>query len=452
MSDLFLTLSTGSPLLINEVEFFDSILSTNSHKSKFNFPLAKGDIVALQTQQSNRNDDHQLGESDKWMPFFSGFPKETIFGASDINSKAWAEQAFGFFQVGHLFSNLNDMLHVVKLSFITRRCIRYSKSPAAPLNTGSPELSYLYNLVPQGPFDIVRIHDFLIMWFEELPTEFKLWTSLDCLISENSQDIDRFTILPEGVRLTATGVLANLLFFTSLSVLHQTNADCSALKFDEQGNYINEATLSKPHNSFRVASSLLSQKSVSSCDILKLAYRGLIYLLRRVYASTVPPSITSVPPSEIVGHPIIPTLLVPPAIALLSQRDYTAKLLESKRTGDIPTAHGVESLEAFLLPVLDNIGQIWGSAYTAASGLRDQMEKIRDKLQGDTRRTSMFQTFNPSAASALHFQVTPANASSTMEGVQSKFADALKQGSQDSEVKEKSWQDLRNEFEDEFLL
>lgn len=359
LADLFLCLSTGSPLMINEADYIHTVMSSVSC-------VSSKDPTNIQSQSNTRSQLKDQGDADKWMPYFSGFPKDTIFGASDVNSELWGRQSLGFFQVGHLFSRLDDIVHVMQLSFITRRAIRFT---IAHPKSNSP----LYALLPKVCQEGILIHDSLILWYESLPLQFRMWQSLEVLVSDNFTDLTTYCTLTDGKRLSSVAVLLNLLFFSTLATLHQ---HLHTIKLESE---------------YRVASSLLFRKTFESSDIARLAYRGQVYLLRRVYGQSMPPQPTTIPPSEIVASSMIACLLMPTAVALLEHSDFSLKLLEKYHPNSYIPIHeqqdstGIDSLESVFLPVLENIGQVWPVAHSYAKILRNICENVSKKgFEGTT--------------------------------------------------------------------
>jgi hypothetical protein len=392
LADLFLTISTGCDLTIQESEYVDTFIMPTARSKVFKNPITAQLSIKQQDQGFVIDQD-----KDKWMPFFSGFPNDTLFGAADINSEPWQKQSVGFFQIGHLYSNLQDISHVVQLSFLTRRAMRFANRSQPTNQPVAPSATCLYSLVDKSN-EMHTIHDALMLWFENVPIELRLWKSLDVVLSEDIHAIDSSTALRHGIRLGSSAVLCNALFFSTIAMLHQTKCRDS------------------PQPRFKLTS-FLSNAGYESKDMVKLAYRGICYLLRRVYGQFMPPSLTYIPPSEIVSSSIISALIMPIALAMLSISEFVPLLLTPKNSSGVVDRSGIDSLETVILPCLDNIGQVWPVAYTHATHLRHVMEKIQQSIGGYV------------APEKFVVVETPV-----------------------FETQEKSWYDLRNEFEDEFLL
>ena len=88
LTDLFLSMSTGSPLIICEADYADSFSFSPSQPQAI---IIGGSLLETETNpivfQGPKRKESEV--SDKWMPYFSGFPKDTIFGANDVNSELW---------------------------------------------------------------------------------------------------------------------------------------------------------------------------------------------------------------------------------------------------------------------------------------------------------------------------------------------------------------------------
>jgi hypothetical protein len=172
---------------------------------------------------------------------------------------------------------------------------------------------------------------------------------------------------------------------------------------------------------------------VPSVEILVLAYKAQCHILHVVYGPNNVPSRTSLPPSEIASSDIVPFLLTPAAIGLLSQTKYANAMLQvHSRTSTFP------SIESLILPVLENLSQVWPAAGGSASKLRLLMSQIRTSLLQASKSGSS----HPMQASATNGAYSqprtsmPVRVSVTVNDM----------------PKEPSWQDFQNEFEDEFLL
>ncbi|KAJ2995193.1 hypothetical protein HDV02_001019 [Globomyces sp. JEL0801] len=486
MCDLFLTLSTGTPLMINELDYIETITSPSGQMSPTTCPLAEADISVIQTQIRSKKQ-NSANDSDKWMPFFSGFPKDTIFGASDVNSECWGRQSTGFFQVNHLFSKSDDITHLMQLSFITRRAIRYVTAPKVP-TCQTQSVSLLTNLIPTSTSEIVRLHDSLILWFESLPIELRFWKSLEGLTSNSALEMDNYCSLNADQRLSSTAVLINLLFTATISLLHQKNAESSSINFSP-----NNANASNSNHMFRISSSMLSRGVFDSSAMLRLSYKGTCYLLKRVYGQYMPPSPTIIPPSEIVGTPVISALIMPVVIGLLSQQIYAGKLMETGSRLSLsahPETVGVDPLESVIFPVLDNISQVWPVAKTHANSLRQLTQQLQSKLnssQNSNQIASLWQkssfhadttspsqptvtttpTFNifsrtneVNQTAQLQFTNNGINGTQgtvNVANVAPTPAASITSADQNEVVNsgaktDMNWHDLRNAFEDEFLL
>ena len=428
VNDLNFSLTTDSDLLINEVDFtVDPSLFLPANTQTVN------NLKEIPTQRTFRiTDDERRMHHDKWMPFLSGFPTDSIFGASDI-SGGWKEKTFGLFQVGHLFSDPSQMGIIAQLSVISRQIIRYSKRHAKEVEMRKEASDFLVNTNEK----VLEFHNSLIKFYENLPPKHKVWNSLDDLLLQKCEDKERNVFAGQSKRLETQSVVINLLFFATLSILHQCNAYKTSLLLATAECGIANATAS-----FQVTSN--SKATSNSIGLLKVAHQGQLSILEKAYGTITPPSITQVPPSELVGSSLIPALLIPCAMALLLDRSTSTLLTEPRKmevNGD-SNSH-IISLESYLLPVLDNIGQVWESAYFHAANIRKIVERIRSKAGVEEQAVSSQNSATNSVFSAEVFKSTaPSNTLSNL----------ISPGVQQSEVGEKSWDEIRNEFEDEFLL
>jgi hypothetical protein len=389
MVDLFHSLSTATSLIIQEQDYSSTFGNEFKISKKFQNPLQIP--FNIDTQESPLVD-HQ--DRDRWMPFFSGFPTDTIFGASDMNSHPWNQQSIGFFQVGHLLSKLDEFQCIISLSFITRSCLRFCKSQAC--------VPSMYQSIKKE-YSIAELHDGLIQWYMNTPSTLILW-SLDIIMCPPREMIDT-------KRLSCNQVLMKLLFFASLSILHQ----------------------SQDHRSETVYQ--IGIQNYKSREIIVGCYQGMLALLTRIYGTSAAPTMADIPPYEAVGSPIIATLMMPIITSALSLPDYASLLLAKQSNFQ------VESLDRFVLPCMDNMGQVWGCAYAHASHLRHIIEKMGTRVRSDT-------DFDLKLGMTVGNGLGLKDVNSTMYDLpkETKVLFPLQQET------EKSWYDLRNEFEDEFLL
>nr|KAJ3421332.1 hypothetical protein HK105_003840 [Polyrhizophydium stewartii] len=416
LSDLFVSISTGKPLLLNETEYIDTMVDTTKLIDRPVPKLAHGEqpLGLISTSSASKSTGSPGGEDlDKWKPFFSGFPKDTIFGPSDFTSDRWSKKSIGFFQVNHLFSSLDDTSHLVQLCFIVRRILRFlHAAPSIPsIHTLPTTTACMYSLIGT-PVDVVRLHESLLVWYENLPVPFRLFHSLEALAAADPQDLGKFCSIKEGERVSGTVVTLNLLLFSAFALLHQRNAEATAINFEDDeaqsaqqplsstltrsnASFINQPKSSVPI--FRISSSLLGRGMFESSQIIAFMYKAQTHLIKSVYGASMPPSPTSVPPSEMVGSPIIGTLMMPTAVALLAQSAYARKLVSQTATTSTPGAMpaaasaddttpvpGIEPISQSVLPVLDNISQVWSTAGEYATTLRGLVDKVRKRINTQT--------------------------------------------------------------------
>ena len=481
LTDLFLSMSTGSPLIICEADYADSFSFSPSQPQAI---IIGGSLLETETNpivfQGPKRKESEV--SDKWMPYFSGFPKDTIFGANDVNSELWGRQSLGFFQVGHLFSNLELMSYVIQLSFFTRRALRISttSSTLKPNFSRSSFSSFgsalINSLLPTQNSEVQRMHDSLLVFYENLPINLRLWSNLEVFVGENIKDLSIHCTFAENQPLSSVAVLLNLLYFATMSILHESKATLQAR--------------------YSVSSNSQNPISYNSNDMIRIAYRAQIFILRKIYGESCPPQPTSIPPSAIVGSPILCILLAIPATALLHSSPSKSPLISKLLEPYIPNAFipiqeqidatGIDSLESVLLPVLENVGQVWSMGSDLVQSLRSAMAVVKNMQEGSlstinslvwspaTRNVSS--TASPGLQidfSALRSASVPSRTmpntladhthignaelhsaglymgvSGLYMGVSGEQGDVIG----DQGTVEKSWHELRDEFEDEFLL
>ncbi|KAJ3274132.1 hypothetical protein HDV01_003415 [Terramyces sp. JEL0728] len=467
--DMFSSLSSGNPLTINEADYAETMITPQHLMKKPCTGLAKTTFNMIQNQADVFSTDSTV-EPDKWMPFFSGFPKDTIFGASDMSSECFARPSVGFLQVNHLFSKLENTAHLIELSYITRRVIRFNSLRSLPEPRAIVPAS-LYSLLSTNNLDINRIHDTMILWYENLPSDLRLWGNLEVLVTGNEVEMNTLCTVKDGVRLSSIAVIINILYFATLSLLHQRNAESSELSTQPD----QPPAVSKPH-SFKTSSSMLSRGVYESPAILKMAYKAQVFLLKKIYGQFMPPAPTTIPPSEIVASPIIATLLMISSAALINQQEFAFKLIDHQTfngVGEVRDSQ-VEPLESVILPVLDNTSQVWPVASKYASSLRQIVGGIRETLRVKAPVSNLWQQpqsakeeipeypqFSkmpelPSSVPQFQMfpnnnQMQPTNLMTATPSVNQNNNPFQKDGIAPKDT-ERSFRDLRNEFEDEFLL
>ncbi|KAK5673363.1 hypothetical protein QVD99_000812 [Batrachochytrium dendrobatidis] len=386
LADLFVSLSTGIPLQLGEAEYVDTMLDTTTLIDRVSPKLANGQSPI---GDCNDNATQKVADPEKWKPFFSGFPKDTVFGPTDLTSDRWTKQSLGFFQVNHLFSNLDESMHIIQLSYIVRRIVRSLHAPALPKSTKlnghtAPALQSLSNTGD----DMQSLHTSLLVWYEGLPLHFRLFHSLEATTTIDVQGLAKFCSIKEGRRVCGMMVMLNLLLFSAFALLHQRNAESTAISFDNADEtdepvekYIG---LQPGQQLFSISTSQISHKKYQSHQIIAFMYKAQCHLLKSVYGSGLSTSSTTTPPSEIVCSPMIATLMMPIAVALMCQKGYARRLvfpLTGVSTIDMTTEtgmflSGIDPLDAVILPVLKSISQVWSAATDHATTLRTLSEKI----------------------------------------------------------------------------
>lgn len=488
-------MSTGAPLLINETDHSDTFSYSATQPPSINTGVGRLELESNPIVNQGSSYKKSDGDaSDKWMPYFSGLPKDTIFGAGDANSELWARQTLGFFQVGHLFSDLEIMGYVMQITFFTRRALRLSMASSKPNifasaanSSSSLGKSLINSLLPNNSEEVEQIHNSLLTFYENLPPSLGLWSSLQVFVSENIQDLSTYCTFTDMQPLGSLTVLLNLLYFSTLAILHQKKGSSPSL-----------------YNVCLKSTGNTSACLVTSNDVVRIAYRAQIFILRKVYGLACPPQATTIPPSAIVSSSILSTLLTIPATALLHSTPSSSPLVSKLLEGWAPNTFipiqeqidptGIDSLESVLLPVLENMGQVWGGAAGGhAATLRSTMAVLAGmQLDGASGGGSAVSTplwiSNPGGTSLSAVGVQPGQPQQQQLGHVSTFAEMggvaantgivgssvqgpvvdgnggaviaagdLEQGqlqlqSQTTPVVEKSWHELRDEFEDEFLL
>ena len=491
-------------MLINETDHADTFSYSATQPHSINTGVGRLELESNPIVNQGSSFKRSEGDaSDKWMPYFSGLPKDTIFGAGDANSELWARQTLGFFQVGHLFSDLEMMGYVMQVTFFTRRALRLSMVSSKPnmfasstTNASSSSLgkSLINSLLLNNSEEVEQIHNSLLTFYENLPPSLGLWSSLQVFVSENIQDPSTYCTFTEMQPLGSLTVLLNLLYFATLAILHQKRGGSPSL--------YNVCLASTGGNT--------STSLVTSNDVVRIAYRAQIFILRKIYGLACPPQATTIPPSAIVSSSILSTLLTIPATALLhstpSSSPLVSKLLEAwAPNAFIPIQEqidptGIDSLESVLVPVLENMGQVWGGAAgNHAATLRSTMAVLAGMQLdgasvgggGGSAVSTPLWSSNPGGTSLTTVgghagQSQPpqqmgrvssfaeiggvagnaGNVGSSMQGPvvdgnggggTVNVAGDLEQGQEvqlpsQTPVVEKSWHELRDEFEDEFLL
>ncbi|KAH9269290.1 hypothetical protein BASA83_008652 [Batrachochytrium salamandrivorans] len=391
LTDMFVSISTGQPLLLSEAEYVDTMIDTSTLLDRSPPKLSYGDNPGEENTQKTSVD------PEKWKPFFSGFPKDTIFGASDFTSDRWSKQSLGFFQVNHLFSNLDESVHIIRLSYIVRRIIRALHAPEfPPLDQATPAAAGIQSICSHSE-DITRLHESLLVWYESLPLQLRLFYSLEAITTGDAQDLAKLFSIKEGERVSGLAVVLNLLLYTAFALLHQKNAEETAISFgdaDDTGDSFQlkktmpSATPSTPYKTrpttFRMSTSQINRGKFESHQLLAFVYRAQCHLLKFVYGSDFPPPATTPPPSEMVCSPIVSLLMMPIAVALLGQKAYAFQLIVQSTSPNSPKAgdsaafiQEVDPLPSVILPIFDNIAQVWSNATDYATVLRTLIGKVR---------------------------------------------------------------------------
>jgi hypothetical protein len=312
--------------------------------------ILKAPLTVTNVSSSQKNTHHN--EFETWKPFFSGYPKSTIFIDTDYMSERWSKtNEADFYQVMHLMSDLNETCYLVQLSYLTRRVHRYNRRSDNSNSTNKTSASFKH-LNASSKDEIMDLHNSLIEWYHSIPRDLRLWESLDVLLAVEPNPRLSFHAVVGG-RLSSTCILINLLFFYSLTFLHQvyyrTNNQKSVL--GAQNILPEQYLISK------------SGMPISSLGVIIMAYKAQTKLLMKLYGGGIGHVVTGFPPSELVGSPLIPILLIASPIALLFHPQYSQLMLDNMNNFAFP------SLEQSILPILDNINQVL--IYSFTLGLAD---------------------------------------------------------------------------------
>ncbi|KAJ1343779.1 hypothetical protein BSLG_001671 [Batrachochytrium salamandrivorans] len=351
LTDMFVSISTGQPLLLSEAEYVDTMIDTSTLLDRSPPKLSYGDNPGEENTQKTSVD------PEKWKPFFSGFPKDTIFGASDFTSDRWSKQSLGFFQVNHLFSNLDESVHIIRLSYIVRRIIRALHAPEfPPLDQATPAAAGIQSICNHRRYNSPAREP------------------IEAITTGDAQDLAKLFSIKEGERVSGLAVVLNLLLYTAFALLHQKNAEETAISFgdaDDTGDSFQlkktmpSATPSTPYKTrpttFRMSTSQINRGKFESHHHHS-------------------------PPSEMVCSPIVSLLMMPIAVALLGQKAYAFQLIVQSTSPNSPKAgdsaafiQEVDPLPSVILPIFDNIAQVWSNATDYATVLRTLIGKVRQR-------------------------------------------------------------------------
>ncbi|KAI9348758.1 fungal-specific transcription factor domain-containing protein [Zopfochytrium polystomum] len=346
--DTYVSISTGMNFLLNENDYFESLVDVEHLLSHDGAKFSGGDPVPSPPN------------SGSWVDIFCNKPYPTVFdsgrGMQDPVPVAASE----------VLSSTEETLHLVQLCFIIRKVFRFNKFPKNTTPSLTPNSVLLASLLSR-PMDVNRLHDTLICWYEGLPSSFRLFDVLDRKPSFPLSS-------PKMTKPSSLCITVNLLFFTAVVLLHYRNLK----KVDGAGLSPIQAD-----SSFRMSSNGLNTSLYTSAEVCAVAYKCQCQIVRIAYGGTnATPSPSSRPPPELVSCPLVQCFLLPVATALLSQFQYGSQLtsLDVRPLSDYSTQ--LESLHALFLPVLDNIAQVWPTARSYAANLRSQSQIFREKWKG----------------------------------------------------------------------
>ncbi|KAJ3196730.1 hypothetical protein HK101_007962 [Irineochytrium annulatum] len=338
------SLSTGITPLINESDYFQTFLDEHG-------------LMASSGDNDNFQDEISLLALDnRWMEVLSSDSYPTIFsGFPNPRSPTVLGDVLG--QTAHLFSNSAETLHLVQVCFVLRKIFRYGKGGrgANPVTE-----NYALSLLAIEPFGQEQLHSAVVALYEALPPKFRIIDSLEDFALNRPARSPLLHQFPFADLPSAAVVLLNMLFFMGVVLLHYRSVG------------------PKPSRglTFRLSHDPSSTAAFSSADVCATAYRAQCHILRLLYP--IAPSPSRPPLVQAVASPIFPCLLMPAATVLLNRYPYDVQLCAPPIVGSTP--QGVlEPLAGLFLPVLDNIGQVWPTAMTYATHLRQQIQICKER-------------------------------------------------------------------------
>ena len=368
--DSFSNLSTGLPMLINESDYANTMLHLDASvcRDASNLAMEYSRILS-----SDAGTQLQMQSHDTWQPFFSTATSNSIFGSAPIS--------FGY-DVQHLLTPMSDAAHLVQASFLLRRVVRYCSS--RDFGSGTARNPCFAAFLPH-PTNVLQMHLALVAWYEGLPPAFRIISNLEKVFCGEGQ-IDAAS---PNERLSAPAVIVNLMFLMGLAILHQKDT-CSAAS--QQERIIHQL------KTYPLSTSTISNLNLlTSLDVILGVYRAQCYILHRVYKGKMPSAASTTPPAEIVASPMVPCFLVPAPVVLLEHPTYAAMLLRDSNgmasggrdsmqwNGNVASteskdfAASVEPLEGLLLPVLDNVAQVWATSSSYSANLRGLAEVVKGR-------------------------------------------------------------------------
>lgn len=323
--DTMAAFTTGWDPLIDENRYLDTLADTET-LSISSPPALAVERAALGMKTDAAPEPQLAPSSTRWHAFMTGFPGSTLFGpASDFTSIQYLRSSIGKYQVDHLLSPAGDTVHLVQLCIILRKIMRLTRQP---------------NHTP-----IEAIHNELLNWKNALPYHMKVLDRLGVPA--------QYSVVGKS-RCAPMTVKTSLLFLASISLLHRNGIHSAQPVY------------------------LLDSSNKSSLEICLWAYEHQQRLLRHIYSScsSASPGELQAPPSELVSTPFIQSILLLPAVTLLST-EYADQLVGNHPIPDI------ESVEDVLLPVLDDLSRVWSRASEYGACLRGLVEVVRERGNPD---------------------------------------------------------------------
>ncbi|KAJ3332082.1 hypothetical protein HDU76_001345 [Blyttiomyces sp. JEL0837] len=360
--DTFVTFSTGVNFLINESDYIDTIMDV-------------GTLIPAEGQSSSPNMTPQgenLNSRQKWLDFLRLPATNSLFEPMFQSPGRPNEEVFDM-------SKLSDTMYLVQLCFFARKVFRFGKFSKSSVKSSqmSVNSTCLLSLV-SNPNDIHRLHDNMIIWYELLPPPFRLIKFLEPFAGTQVADVSDLCTVTSSRGIPSICVTLNLMFFATLVLLHHGNLKMTG-PLESAGA---AAVATHPGATFRVSSNPLSSMNLSSLDVCQMAYRAQCLILRLVYDHRAP-SPSRPPPPIIVASPMIHCFLLPAPTALLSQFHTGAQITRSAGPGNSVAAVSgggvLEPLSSIVLPVLDNVAQVWPTSSNYAANLRAQSQVFKDR-------------------------------------------------------------------------
>ncbi|KAJ3282243.1 hypothetical protein HK104_010991 [Borealophlyctis nickersoniae] len=378
LTDCFASISSGSPMIINEADYAETFLDADAFMTRDDQPLSLdpyGNSNHQQQQLSVYEHSHDL-----WQPFVAGAPNGSVFSDADIARLVGPDPQ----AIGHLFTPIPDAIHMVQLSFLVRRVVRLNMArDRRTARMTSPSAVSLSFLLPDSP-STTQLHETLLAWYERLPHPFRIFNDLGVLsLNVTQHDLEAACTLTATERMSPRSVSLNLLFFTALVLLHEHEARTANMN-SPSASAATPSTPPSVHrhpNIYRLSPANAQQPAlpVPSISIIAAAYRAQCFILRRLYTTTPPlQSTMTPPPPELVCTPLLHCYISPAPTLLLSHREYAVSLTAlGALSAAARQGSALAPLESVVLPVLDHVSCVWAGASVYAANLRGLVEVWR---------------------------------------------------------------------------